>query len=69
MFALGEKPIRRCQKCARWDYDGEILCGNCGAPLTDMRPLSRRPGYVLAFAVVLTAVVTALLLIVRWLIA
>jgi hypothetical protein len=70
MCALeGERPGRRCQTCTHWAYNDEILCGNCGAPLGDMRPLSRRPGYVIAFVFVLSAVVTALVFIVRALIA
>lgn len=66
MLALGvETPVRRCRQCARWAYDGEILCPECDTPLADMRPFSHRPAYVIAFVFVLTAVVTALWFVVR----
>jgi hypothetical protein len=58
--------VRRCEHCGEWVEKHLLFCPLCRLPLVPVEPTSHRPAALIAFGVVLTALVVILLLIVRY---
>jgi len=61
-------PTRRCPNCGEWIDKSLLFCPLCRTPLERTTPTHHRPTAIIAFAVLLGAFVTLIVLIVRSLI-
>jgi len=58
-------PARRCPRCGEWIEKSLLFCPLCRTPLIRVEPTHHRPAAVFAFAVVLSAAVMVVLIIIR----
>jgi hypothetical protein len=58
---LHERLVRRCRACGTWGRSGDILCPECRTPFVNIDPPARRPKPLIAFVLVLAAIVALVL--------